>query len=74
MNYKNTYILNWAYLQRSEFNLKYPINNARMLPFKFVHTADNTTYVILTEEECYKFRNEMESIIKSCFIYILFQF
>lgn len=54
----------WAYLKRSEFQVKYAIYKAQSLPFKFVHTAeDNTTYVILTEEECNKFRNKMESII-----------
>ena len=53
----------WAYMQRSEFHCKYDINGARKLPFKFARkAADGTTYVILTEQECHIFREEMEKI------------
>lgn len=55
----------WAYLQRSEFHCEYDIRGARKMPFKFVkEAADGTTYAILTEEECKKFREEMKNYIK----------
>jgi len=53
----------WAYLKRSEFNETYGIPRAKYLPFKFIKEAvDGTTYVILTEEECYSFAEEMKKI------------
>ena len=56
----------WAYKQRSEFNSECDLNGARKLPFKFLHTAaDNTTYVILSQEECRQFRQEMKQLIDS---------
>lgn len=55
----------WAYLQRSEFHCEYDIPCARKMPFKFVkEAADGTTYVVLTEEECKQFREEMKKYIK----------
>lgn len=54
----------WAYLQRSEFNCKYDLPGARKIPFKFAKEAlDGTSYVILTEDECITFREEMNTII-----------
>lgn len=53
----------WAYPLRTEFNLLHEIPGAKNLPFKFAKKAyDGTTYVILTQEECYKFRQEMNLI------------
>lgn len=54
----------WAYRQRSEFNYKYKIDNASdsfIFPFT---AADDTTYVILTIEECEKFRKMMIDVLK----------
>ena len=53
----------WAYLKRSEFNLSYEITESKKLPFKFIIEAeDNTTYAILTKEECIYFAEEMKKI------------
>lgn len=54
-----------AYMQRSEFMLLSDIRNYQKLALKFPkRSADGSTYVILTEEECKKFRIQMGELIK----------
>ncbi len=53
----------WAYGRRSEFTDSYSFNN-KGIPFKFVlEAADDTTYAILTNEECKQFREEMVKLL-----------
>lgn len=54
----------WAYLNRSEFHIAHNIPGAREMPFKFVKEGSkNTTYVILTKQECVYFREQMEKYV-----------
>jgi len=54
-----------AYMQRSEFTLLSDIRNYHDLGLKFPKRADDgSTYAILTEEECNKFREQMCELIK----------
>lgn len=54
-----------AYMQRSEFTLLSDIRNYQKLALKFPkRTADGSTYAILTEEECNKFRIQMSELIQ----------
>jgi hypothetical protein len=48
----------WAYKQRSEFILEKAITFSKLFIFPNI-ADDNTTYVILTEDECYHFRKMM---------------
>ena len=53
-----------AYLQRSEFETCGVLSGHQMLGLKLVKTcADEHTYAILTEEECFYFRKQMEAAI-----------
>ena len=53
-----------AYGRRSVFNEAYSLDGYRKLGLKFVFTAnDDTTYAILTREQCYKYRNRMSELI-----------
>jgi len=54
----------WAYRQRSEFDNTPPLTNYKMLNFEFPKkTNDETTYVILTYNECKNFRIRMFELI-----------
>jgi len=53
-----------VYGSRSLFNETYSLNGNNKLGLKFVFTAnDNTTYAILTREQCHKYRNRMSELI-----------
>jgi hypothetical protein len=55
----------WAYMQRSEFITHGNIPNYKKLDLKFPKKAeDDSTYVILREEECKIFREQMSELIK----------
>ena len=55
----------WAYLERSEFTLHHKLTNFNKLNMEFVNKAlYGSSYVILTEEECVKYRNKMFELIK----------
>ena len=55
----------WAYMQRSEFMIHTTMPNYKKLALKFPKkAADESTYVILTEEECKNFRVQMDELIK----------
>jgi hypothetical protein len=55
----------WAYMQRSEFMTHGNIPNYKKLDLKFPKkAADDSTYVILREEECKNFRIQMVELIK----------
>ena len=54
-----------AYLQRSEFTKYEKIDNFKALDLKFPKEAEyGSSYVILTEEECKNFRDQMGELIK----------
>lgn len=54
-----------AYLQRSEFTKYGKIDNFKALDLKFPKEAEyGSSYVILTEEECKNFRDQMGELIK----------
>ena len=54
-----------AYLQRSEFTKYGKIDNFKALNLKFPKEAEyGSSYVILTEEECKNFRDQMGELIK----------
>lgn len=56
----------WAYLKRSEFMLKYHLEKYDKLKLHFENVAgDGSTYVILTEEECYHYREKMIELLNS---------
>jgi len=56
----------WAYLQRSECISMGKITNYQKLGLKLPkQAADETTYAILTKEECIKFREKMLELIKN---------
>ena len=53
-----------AYLQRSVFHDEYALKNHRKINLKLLFVApDDTTYVILTQDECNYFREKMEELI-----------
>lgn len=54
-----------AYMQRSEFMTHGTVTNYQKLALNFPKkAADGSTYVILTEDECTKFRAQMGELIK----------
>lgn len=58
----------WAYLQRSEFTLDDIIPGYEKLELKFVNIIKSDdesekSYVILTKDECLKFREKMKNLI-----------
>jgi hypothetical protein len=54
----------FAYLQRSVFDEQYALKNHRKIKLKLLFVApDDTTYVILTQDECNYFREKMEELI-----------
>ena len=54
-----------AYMQRSEFMTHGTMSNYQKLALKFPkRSADGSTYVILTEDECKYFRVQMSELIK----------
>lgn len=56
----------WAYLQRSECFIDGKISNYQKLGLKLPKEAANgSTYVILTKEECSKFRRQMVEILNN---------
>ena len=53
-----------AYGSRSVFNEAYTLDGYSKLKLNFVFTAsDDTTYVILTRDQCYKYRERMSKLI-----------
>lgn len=60
----------WAYGQRSFFSFRQPVSGIVKLGFKFPNTYGDIkkTYVILTEEECYEFREKMLNIYNEYYI------
>lgn len=55
----------WAYGQRNVFESHCALHNYKILCLEFPKTAaDETTYVILTKDECINFRNRMAELIK----------
>jgi hypothetical protein len=53
-----------AYGSRSLFNEAYTLEGYSKLGLEFVFTAsDDTTYVILTRDQCYKYRERMSELI-----------
>ncbi len=57
-----------AYGSRYVFESEYKFNNFRLCNFNFGDkiASDGSTYVLLTNEECIKFRNQMFDILKIC--------
>jgi hypothetical protein len=53
----------WAYLERSEFDVKGNIFGAKNMAFKFPLNQEDISYAILTQEECNTFRKEMENMV-----------
>ena len=54
----------WAYLERSEFTSKHLIYYSNMLNLNFPNKSDSgMTYVVLTQEECEKFRKTIEDLV-----------
>ncbi len=54
----------WAFGRRGTFDKEYAIANFNCLKLKFLKPANyGLSYVILTEEECYKFRNKMKDLV-----------
>jgi hypothetical protein len=54
----------WAYLERSEFNAMPKIEGYEILNLTFPMVASNgLTYAILTEQDCYYYREEMKKNI-----------
>lgn len=54
----------WAYGQRSSFDKEFGIDNYKILKLKFPKPANyGLSYAILTEEECYKFRNRINDLV-----------
>lgn len=55
-----------AYLRRSEFKIKYELDKYEKLNLKFIKLAGNdiSTYVILTEKECYYYRDIMVKLLE----------
>jgi hypothetical protein len=56
----------WAYMQTSEFTFQNVLIDVEKLEFVFVNLAADeiSTYVILSEKECFKFREKMVNLIK----------
>lgn len=56
----------FAYLRRSEFTIKYNLDNCDKLNLKFIQLAGDgtTTYVILTEKECYYYRDKIIKLLE----------
>ena len=56
----------WAYLNRSEFSLKYPINRYEKISLHLPKKYDtcSATYAILTDKECLEFREKMVNLIE----------
>lgn len=56
----------FAYLRRSEFKLKYYLDKWDKLNLKFINLAgdESSTYVILTEKECYYYRDIMVKLLE----------
>jgi hypothetical protein len=55
----------WAYLERGEYTLKSKLEDCNLLKLELPLKSEFTTYAILSEEDCIKFRNKMEVLIKS---------
>lgn len=56
----------WAYLKRSEFSSKSCISGYDKLSLQLAkkYDSNDTTYVVLKEEECLEFREKMINLIK----------
>lgn len=52
----------WAYMQRSEFSLKYPLFYGKS-PYIFPKKGYDHTYAVLTETECLQMREEMSKLM-----------
>jgi hypothetical protein len=54
----------WAYMQRSEFSVKYPLFYGKS-PYTFPKKGFDHTYAVLTESECLQMREEMSKFATS---------
>lgn len=56
----------WAYGERNVFTDEYPVPNMVRLGFDFPKKHDRVkeSYVILTEKECYEYRNKMIELLQ----------
>lgn len=53
-----------AYGRRSSFDKEYNICNSKLLKLKFPNAANyGLSFAILTEEECYRFRNKIQELV-----------
>lgn len=55
---------NFTYLNRSEITSECQVDEYHKTVFKFVRSQYSRTYAVLTEEQCTKFRLEMNELVR----------